>query len=63
MNGLEAERKTAVDDIEKLQKQLQDQINFFQKVYQELDSKKQDLNDTFQASVQYLKKEIADQEQ
>lgn len=63
MNGLDAERKGAVDDIDKLQKQLQDQINFFTKVHSELETKKQDLNNTFQASVQYLRKEIGEQEE
>ena len=63
MNQLEAEKNSNVDEVEKLQKQLKDQIDFFQKVHSELDGKKQDLQNTYQASVQYLRKEMTEQEQ
>lgn len=51
INGLEAEKNSAVDNIEKLQKQLQEQISFFTKVRSELETKKSDLQNTYQASV------------
>ena len=63
MNQLEAEKNSNVEEVEKLQKQLKDQIDFFQKVHSELDGKKQDLQNTYQASVQYLRKEMTEQEQ
>ena len=51
MNQLEAEKNSNVEEVEKLQKQLKDQIDFFQKVHSELDGKKLDLQNTYQASV------------
>ena len=63
MNQLEAEKNSNVEEVEKLQKQLKDQIDFFQKVHSELDGKKLDLQNTYQASVQYLRKEMTEQEQ
>ena len=63
VNQLEAEKNSNIDEVEKLQKQLKDQIDFFQKVHSELDGKKQDLQNTYQASVQYLRKEMTEQEQ
>ncbi len=41
-----------------LQKQLHDQIHFFQVVLKELDSKQSELNSTFQASLQYLRRDM-----
>ena len=40
VNGLDAEKTGSVKEIESLQKQLQDQIQFFQKVHSELEIKK-----------------------
>jgi hypothetical protein len=59
VNDLDATKQQNVNEIEKLQKQLQEQINFFKMVHTELEGKKQEVTNSYQASVQYIRKEMS----
>lgn len=51
VNRLEAEKKNQILEIEQLQRQLTEQINFFKLVLTELESKKHEVNSSYHASV------------
>ena len=55
------EKNAQTSEIESLQRQLDEQIKFFSMVLTELESKKQEVNSSYQASVQYLKSEMSSQ--
>lgn len=61
VNRLEADKNASVHEIEQLQRQLTEQISFFKMVLTELEGKKQEVNNSYQASVQYLRTEMASQ--
>ncbi|CDW84117.1 UNKNOWN [Stylonychia lemnae] len=63
VNQIEAEKQSSMDDIQKMQKQLLDQIEFFKVVYSELESKKSELSSTHQACIQYLRREMSQAQQ
>ena len=56
---VEAEKNTQTAEIEKMVKQISDQMEFLKVVQIELESKKSELNSTSQACVQYLRREMA----
>ena len=62
VNQIEAEKSAQLDDINKLQHQLLEQMEFFKVVLKELDTKKQEINSTYQASVQYLRRELSNKQ-
>ena len=58
LNTVEAERKAAQDEMQKMQRSLLDQIEFFKMVFNEIEGKKSELSSTYQACVQYLRREM-----
>lgn len=63
LNQVDAEKQHSLNEIQKMQQQLLDQIEFFKVVYAEMESKKQEVNSTFQACVQYLRREMGHKEE
>ncbi len=63
VSQIEAERLASAADIDKMQKSLKDQIEFFKVVYQELETKKSELSSTHQACLQYVRREMSAQEE
>lgn len=60
---LEQEKKQEVGDIAKLQQSLESQIEFFKTMLGDLESKKGEVESTFEAAVQGLKREREEQKQ
>ena len=58
LQALSSKKDQSQSEIQTLQKQLQDQINFFNVVKQELASKNTELEGTYQASIQHLRREV-----
>lgn len=56
---MEAEKNAQVAEVDKMLKQVTEQIEFLKVVSAELESKKSELNSTSQACVQYLRREMA----
>ena len=59
VNQLDAELQSRSSEIIKLQQSLDEQIEFFKNVRADLENKRKDLHQTFEASVSYLRKECA----
>ena len=55
---VEAERTAQTEEVDKMLKQINDQIEFLKVVASELESKKSELSSTSQACVQYLRREM-----